>query len=732
MRNSYIYIAGLALCALGNIGSAGIARDLCADVEKQLGSTSAYVRKKAALAAVHVVRKCPDLGETFAARLRTQFKAEKNHGVMLALSALVLEVCAQAPAAVRELAVLVPFCCRVLKALAGAGYVAEYDVSGVCDPFLQVKLLRMLRVLGGEVLARGDARAAAHITGILALVLNNTECSRNVGNAVLYECVRTVFALPVEAGLRVLAVNVLGRFLANTDNNIRYVALNTLQALVDTTDAGAAALQRHKQTVVACLRDSDLTIRRRALDLVYALVDARNVRAMTRDLLGYLVVADRRFRPSIAAKLCWLVERHAPSPLWQFDTTVRILAVAGAGGVPHEVPASLCRLVARTPALQAYAVQRLYALLCHEGNSNNSSNNSDSDVSGSCDESTVRVALWCFGEFGDLLAGPLVAPTDECTEPRATATPAQLVDLVEALLRAAGRAPAVLQGALACLAKLSARFAPAHDAQLDGRIRGLIARYRTSIHTDVQQRACEFDRLFAYPAVRNDVLDRMPPPPDDDKSFYGDSSTSSQSPAAQQPAPTQQAPVQPTSLLDVLGDLSTAGTTTGTTAPASASASASASSSDVLADLFGTPSPSFSASSSRPESAPAALAATGTAAPRELPVYSKHGLAAVLQVARSGHEYRATAVLTAAAGAVLSDIVLRVAVPRWLRLELEPASGSTLGPTVPAITQRIHVTDTSNGSVCFLFLSPSFALASVVTLCVLCAPHRARCCCASG
>ena len=43
------YTVGLALCALGNICSAEMARDLSPELERLLQSSNSYVRKKAAL-----------------------------------------------------------------------------------------------------------------------------------------------------------------------------------------------------------------------------------------------------------------------------------------------------------------------------------------------------------------------------------------------------------------------------------------------------------------------------------------------------------------------------------------------------------------------------------------------------------------------------------------------------------------------------------------------------------
>lgn len=73
-----------------------------------------------------------------------------------------------------------------------------------------VQVLRLLRVLG-----KGHADASDQMSDILAQVATNTENARNAGNAILYECVQTIMGVESVGGLRTLAVNILGRFLAN-------------------------------------------------------------------------------------------------------------------------------------------------------------------------------------------------------------------------------------------------------------------------------------------------------------------------------------------------------------------------------------------------------------------------------------------------------------------------------------------------------------------------------------
>ncbi|KAF5788380.1 putative clathrin/coatomer adaptor, adaptin-like, armadillo-like helical [Helianthus annuus] len=134
---------------------------------------------------------------------------------------------------------------KVLKDVVNSSYAPEYDISGIADPFLHKRLLRLLRVL-----CHGDADASDSMNDILAQAATKIESNKNAGNAILYECVETIMSIEDVSGLRVLAINILGRFLSNRDNNIKYVALNMLMKAVSIDDQ---AVQRHRATILECV-----------------------------------------------------------------------------------------------------------------------------------------------------------------------------------------------------------------------------------------------------------------------------------------------------------------------------------------------------------------------------------------------------------------------------------------------------------------------------------------------
>uniref|UniRef100_A0A8D8S5N1 AP-1 complex subunit gamma n=1 Tax=Cacopsylla melanoneura TaxID=428564 RepID=A0A8D8S5N1_9HEMI len=485
LNSSTQFVVGLALCTLGAIASPEMSRDLASEVERLMKSSNAYIRKKAALCAYRIILKVPELMEIFLPATRLLL-SDKNHGVLITGVTLITEMCENSIDTLHHFKKIVPNLVRNLKNLILAGYSPEHDVSGVSDPFLQVKILKLLRILG-----KNDVEASEAMNDILAQVATNTETSKNVGNTILYETVLSIMDIKSESGLRVLAVNILGRFLLNNDKNIRYVALNTL---LRTVYIDTSAVQRHRNTILECLKDPDVSIRRRALELSFALVNTSNVRSMMKELLVFLEKSEADFKAHCSSNIVLCAERFAPNKRWHLDTLLKVLVAAG-NYVRDDVVSSTIQLISESGTQHAYIVGELWTALSKDTAQR---------------QPLTQVATWCIGEYGDLLLNPsaaLLNRSEDMTSSQPPLSESEILDVYSKILSSPHHSVVTKQYTLMSLVKLSTRL----NTHIDT-IERMIASFGTNLHMELQQRGVEFSQLFAkYAHLRPGLLERMPP-----------------------------------------------------------------------------------------------------------------------------------------------------------------------------------------------------------------------------
>jgi AP-1 complex subunit gamma-1 len=707
-----------------------MSRDLFSEIENLISTANPYIRRKAALCAMRICRKVPDLQEHFIEKA-TQLLSDRNHGVLLCGLTLVTSLCEADEAEGGEEGIVdkfkqfVPVLVRTLKGLASSGYAPEHDVTGITDPFLQVKILRLLRVL-----ARGDAQVTEQINDILAQVATNTDSSKNVGNSILYEAVRTILDIEADSGLRVLGVNILGKFLTNKDNNIRYVALNTLVKVVaiDTN-----AVQRHRNTILECLRDPDISIRRRALDLSFTLINESNVRVLIRELLAFLEVADNEFKPTMTSQIGIAADRYAPNKRWHFDTMLRVVTLAG-NYVKEPIMSSFVRLIATTPELQTYAVQKLYA-------------NLKKDIT---QESLTQAGAWCIGEYGEaLLRGGQYEEEELVQEVKEH----EIVDLFSTILNSSYATQVTTEYLITALVKLTTRLSDA--AQIE-RVRRILQNHQTSLDVEVQQRAVEFGNLFAHDQIRRGVLEKMPPPQIKEESRVLGEAAKKTTKAANRKSKAIK-PKEEDLLFDLMGDSSApapapvngSGNTDlladilgGTSSPPPTTASPPPAQSNVasIMDLFSqgpvsTPSPAQSAAAHAPPSAdlfstttspPPQAAPAAAAAPAGHPCYDNNGLNVIIQTQRNaeGTIQAIARFRNTGAGGALSDVGLQAAVPKTQKLQLLSISSSEIGVGAEA-TQMMRVAGCKGVSLLFFKTEPGCLLVCSSMLTLVCSIYLA-------
>ena len=205
-------------------------------------------------------------------------------------------------------------------------------------PWIQIKLLQILAVLGAT-----DQASSEGMYEVILEVMRRADTGINVGYAIIYECVKTITSIYPNNTLLDSAAGAIGRFIASTNHNLRYLGITGLASIVKDHPRYAA---KHQLVVMDCLEDQDETLRRKTLELLYRMSNPVNVETISTKMIEFLKNSNDDFlRKDLVFKITALAERYAPSNEWFVQTIAKIFETAGEY-VQESTAVTLIRLIA--------------------------------------------------------------------------------------------------------------------------------------------------------------------------------------------------------------------------------------------------------------------------------------------------------------------------------------------------------------------------------------------------
>ncbi|XP_010278259.1 PREDICTED: AP-2 complex subunit alpha-1-like isoform X2 [Nelumbo nucifera] len=469
----------LALTMVGNIGGREFAESLAPDVQKLLISSSCrpLVRKKAALCLLRLYRKNPDVVNVdgWSDRM-TQLLDERDLGVLTAVMSLLVALVSKNYDAYWG---CLPKCVRILERLSrNQDIPQDYMYYGIPSPWLQVKTMRALQYFP----TIEDPNIRRSLFEVLQRILMGTDIVKNVNknnasHAVLFEALALVMHLDAEKEMMSQCVALLGKFIAVREPNIRYLGLENMTRMLMVIDV-QDIIKKHQAQIITSLKDPDISIRRRALDLLYGMCDVTNAKDIVEELLQYLSTADFAMCEELALKAAILAEKFAPDLSWYVDVILQLIDKAG-DFVSDDIWYRVVQFVTNNDDLQPYAAVKAREYLDKPA----------------LHETMVKVSAYILGEYSHLLAR------------RPGCSPKEIFSVLHEKL------PTVSISTIAILlstyAKILMHTQPP-DPELQDHIWAIFNKYESCIDAEIQQRAVEYFTLSKKGVALMDILAEMP------------------------------------------------------------------------------------------------------------------------------------------------------------------------------------------------------------------------------
>jgi len=292
------------------------------------------VKKKAVMALHRFIQIKPSLKDELDKHLRTML-CDKDPSVMGAALCALHEVAKEAPEQYKN---LVPSFVSILKQVAEHRLPKSYDYHKTPAPFIQVRLLKILALLGA-----GDKSASEHMYAVLADVMRRGNTGHTIGNAVVYECVRTITAIHPNATLLQSAAEMVSNFLRSSSHNLKYIGIDSLAAVVAINPKYA---QEQQMAVIDCLEDPDDSLKKKTLELLYKMTKPGNVEVIVERMLTYLgSTTDPHSKTETATRIAELAERYAPDNAWFIEVMNDVFKLGG-DAVDPALGSTIMRIIA--------------------------------------------------------------------------------------------------------------------------------------------------------------------------------------------------------------------------------------------------------------------------------------------------------------------------------------------------------------------------------------------------
>ncbi|KAG0636582.1 adaptin N terminal region-domain-containing protein [Tuber brumale] len=455
----------LALHAIANVGGREMGEALSPDVHRLLISptSKSFVKKKAALTLLRLYRKYPGIIQSEWAERIISLMDDPDLGVALSVTSLVMASVQDNPDAYKGSYVKAAH--RLKRVVVDNEYTPDYVYYKVPCPWIQVKLLRLLQYYPPS----DDINTQNMIRESLQRILDTASDApknvqqNNAQNAVLFEAINLAIHLDSETGLMTQIAVRLGRFIVSKETNVRYLGLEAMTHLAARSET-LEPIKKHQSTIIASLRDRDISVRRKALDLLYSMCDPTNSQPIVSELLKYLQSADFAIREEMVLKIAILTEKYATEFRWYVDISLRLISMAG-DHVSDEVWQRVIQIVTNNEELQVYAAQNI---LQH--------------VKGmQCHETLVKIGGYLLGEFGHLIAdNPGCSPIE------------QFMALQSKFNGCSSATRAILLSTYIKFINLFPEIKP--------QLMQIFNAYSHTLDPELQQRACEYLALASLPS----------------------------------------------------------------------------------------------------------------------------------------------------------------------------------------------------------------------------------------